>query len=62
MEFFNICTCRSYEKNGETKKVWLNCGTIRKKDDGKMFIELNHQPGTTFFVFEQKKKETEDFA
>lgn len=52
----NICTLKTYEKNGEQKKIWLNCGTLRVQTDGKMFIELNHLPNVTFFVFEQKAK------
>jgi len=58
MKYFNICTRKQYEKNGETKTVWLNCGTLRQNDGGKMFIEMNNQPDITFFVFEPKKKES----
>jgi hypothetical protein len=57
MQFLNICTKKTYEKNGEKKTQWLQAGTLRITDDGKQFIELNHLPDTTFYVFEPKKKE-----
>ena len=56
MTFKDICTCKTYTKDGEEKKTWLKCGTLRD-NNGKLFIELNHLPGITFFVFEQKSKE-----
>ena len=58
MEFLNICTKKTYEKKDGTQKTnWLACGTLRKADSGKMFIEMNMFPDTTFFVFEQKNKD-----
>ena len=60
MKYFNICSKKSWEQNGETKTKWLNCGTLRQNDDGKMFIEMNHLPDVAFFVFEPKKKEDVD--
>lgn len=58
MKYEDICTRKTYDKNGEQKVVWLKCGTMRTNDEGKRFIELNHLPGTTFFVFEQKQKDS----
>lgn len=57
MDYFNICTKKQYESNGQTKTKWLNCGTLRKNNDGKMFIELNHMLDVTLFVFEQKQED-----
>jgi hypothetical protein len=57
VKIFNLCTKKSYEKNGETKTVWLTCGTLRETEDGKRFVELNHLPGITFYCFEPRKKE-----
>jgi len=57
MKIENICTKKTYEKNGEDKVVWLRCGTLRTSDDGKKYIELNHLPGQTFYVFEPKEKD-----
>lgn len=57
MEYFNICVCKEWEQQGETKKKWLQVGTLRKNDSGKMFIEMNHMPNTNFCVFEQTSKE-----
>jgi len=57
MKFYNICTKKTYEHNGETKTFWPICGTFKELDDGKKFIELNHLPNISFYVFEQKKRE-----
>jgi len=56
MKVYNICTKKTYEKDGETKTVWLNAGTMRETDDGKRFIQLNHIPDVSFYVFEPKEK------
>jgi len=58
MEFFNVCTKRTYESRGEQKTVWLTVGTLKILDDGKKFLELNMHPDTSFYIFDQKKKET----
>jgi hypothetical protein len=57
MKFMDVCTKKEFEVKGEKKTTWLKCGTLRIADDSKMFLELNHQPGTTFYVFEQKAKD-----
>ena len=64
MKFYDLCTKREYEKNGEKKVIWMNCGKMRETDDGKKFLEINIFPNTPFYLFEQKKKEEslpEDF-
>ncbi len=58
MKYEDICTRKSYTKDGAEKVIWLKCGTLRTTDDGKRFIELNHLPDVSFFVFEPKKKDT----
>ena len=58
MKFFNVCTKKSFEKNGETKTVWPICGTLLVLDDGKKFLELNIFPNTPFYIFEKKKRDT----
>jgi hypothetical protein len=62
MKYFDICTKREYEKNGEKKAVWLKCGTLKQSDEGRQFIELNMFPSTSFYVFEQKKREDKTTA
>lgn len=57
MTFKDICTRRTYTKDGVEKSSWLKCGTLKTLDNGKQFIELNHLPGISFYVFEQKAKE-----
>jgi len=56
MQYFNICTKRTYEVGGEKKVKWLKCGTLKILGDGKKFIELTMFPNTSFYVFEQKQK------
>ena len=62
MKFEDICTRKTYQKDEKEKVVWLKCGTMRTSDEGKRFIELNHLPGITFYVFEPKKKEEQGEA
>lgn len=57
MKFYDICTKRTYEKDGVEKAVWMNCGKLKELDDGKKFIELSMFPDTSFYIFEQKPKE-----
>ena len=58
MTFYNICSKKTYtKKDGTEKTSWLNCGVLKKTDDGKMFLELNLFPGTPFYVFPKKEKE-----
>ena len=59
MIFEDICTRREYEVNGVKKVVWLKCGTLRILDDGKKFIEFNHLPNISFYVFPKKEKESQ---
>ena len=57
MNIKNICTKKTYQKNGETKTIWLKVGSIKSLDDGKQFIELNMFPETSFYVFEPKSEQ-----
>lgn len=56
MIYEEIFTKKVYQKDGADKVVWLKCGTLRINDTGKKFIELNHLPDVTFFVFPKKEK------
>lgn len=58
MTFKNICTKRTWEKDGKEKTKWFVVGTLKITDDGKSFIELNMFPNTPFYIFDQEKKET----
>jgi len=53
----DICTKRTYEKDGKEKAKWFKVGTLKITDEGKQFIELNIFPTTPFYVFDQKAKE-----
>jgi hypothetical protein len=57
MEIKNICTKKTYTKDGVEKTLWLNVGCLKTTDQGKQFIELNMFPNQSFFVFEPKEKE-----
>lgn len=66
-KYWDICTRQKYEKNGQEKIRWLKCGVL-KCIDNKYYIELSMFPSTSFFAFEQRKKEeakpadTEEFS
>lgn len=63
MIYEDICTKRVYTKDGIEKVTWLKCGTLRINDAGKKFIELNHLPDISFYVFPKKEKSaTENWA
>jgi len=57
MVFEDICTKKVYKVNDVEKVTWLKCGTLRTTDAGKRFIELNHLPDVSFYVFPKKDKE-----
>ena len=57
MKRYNICTSRTYTKNGEEKKQWSTVGTLVELDNGGRIVDLFMFPHTTFSVFEQKPKE-----
>ncbi len=57
MKYYDICTKKTYMKDGAEKAIWMNCGKFKELDDGKKFIELSMFPDTSFYVFEQKPKD-----
>lgn len=57
----NICTVKTYDKNGETKKHWMTVGVLKEMEDGRQFIELSMFPNTAFYVFSPKEKDSGDF-
>jgi len=59
MRQFNINTPKQFEVNGEQKTSWLPVGSMRILDDGKIFIELNQNPGVTYMAFEREEKKQE---
>lgn len=58
MKYFDICTKKTFSSKGVEKNTWLKCGTMRITDEGHQFIELAMFPTTSFYVFEQKTKES----
>lgn len=39
-----IAAVREYEKDGETKKVWINCGTLWEREKGGFSLTLDALP------------------
>ena len=63
MVYKNLCTKKVYtDKEGNEKAKWLPFGTLKILDSGKMFIEANHMPNETVYVFDQDKKENKTEA
>ena len=61
MKFFDICTRKFYEKDGETKMKWYRAGVMKETNQGTKFIRLFNQPETDFFVFEKvEENQTEE--
>ena len=60
MKFQDIMTKRTFTgKDGSEKTTWLKAGTLRTLDNGKIFVELNHLPDVSFYVFDQKPRENQ---
>ena len=63
MKRFNVTTKKPYMKNGEQKVQWNSVGQLvhfpatQEKAEG-FILELNMFPGTTFYVFEQKPRDS----
>lgn len=59
MIFYSVCAKKTYKKTDgtESKPFWAPVGTLKKNDDGKMYLELNMLPGVTYYVFPPKDKE-----
>ncbi len=55
MQYYNVCTCKEYkDKNGEQKTSWYKAGVMKiNPETNGRFLQLFHQPETTFFLFEQ---------
>jgi hypothetical protein len=62
MKRYNICTAKTYKKDGEDKKAWRTVGQLIEweatKDKPHSFsIELYMQPDVRFSVFEERERE-----
>ena len=53
----NVCTKKTYTKDGQEKVTWLQVGILKTTADGKRFLELNLFPNTPFYIFKKKEKE-----
>ena len=59
MDYYDICTKREYEENGEKKAKWFRVGNLKVTSNGRQYIRLFQQPNTTFYVFSQDNDEKE---
>ena len=61
MKYFDVCTRKFYEKDGEKKIKWYRAGIMKETDRGTRFFRFFHQPDTDFFLFEREDiQEKED--
>lgn len=58
MRYFDISTKRTFTSNGEEKVSWNRAGKLTVTDDGKMYIQMFHQPDVSYYVFKQEEKQT----
>lgn len=59
MKFYNVCSVKEYEENGEIVRKWYRVGHIKETPNGGRFLTLYHLPDTKFFIFENKDDEHE---
>jgi hypothetical protein len=57
MKYFNVCSLKEYEENGETKRKWYRVGYIKETQNGGRYLVLFHQPDVTLYIFENKEEE-----
>lgn len=57
MRFFDVCTRKFYEKEGETKMKWYRAGIMKETDKGTRYLRLFHQPQTDFYIFEKQEQQ-----
>lgn len=57
MMYKNIVAKKTYIHNNEEKTKWLPLGVLKILDNGKMFVELNHMPDVSIYVFDPREKE-----
>ncbi len=55
--FWDVCTKKSVEIDGENKDIWLKAGVIKVTPYGKKYLQLYQQPDTDFFIFEPREEE-----
>lgn len=51
MKKYVIKAEKTYEKNGETKRLWLPVGTLSISESGSIFVELNANPTQKYMAF-----------
>lgn len=57
MKYFDVCTRKFYEKDGEKKIKWYRAGILKETDKGSRYLRLFHQPEIDFFIFEKEDQQ-----
>lgn len=57
MKFYNVCSVKEYDENGEVKRKWYRVGYIKETPNGGRYLTLYHLPDVKFFIFENKEDE-----
>ncbi len=57
MKYYNVCSVKEYEENGEQKKKWYRVGYIKETPNGGRYLTLFHQPDVTLFIFDNTEDE-----
>jgi hypothetical protein len=56
MQFFDVYTKKTYEKDGDNKTASYKAGAMKITDRGSIFLRLFHIPDVEFFVYERESK------
>ena len=62
MKIFDVCTQKSFEKDGEKKVKWYKAGYIKETDKGRKYLRFFHMPNTDFFIFEKEEPQEPNTA
>lgn len=52
MIYKSVFSKKIYVSNSEEKTAWYKVGYIKINPEGGSFLVLNHQPDTTFYIFD----------
>lgn len=46
-----ILTKKEFTSSGKKEKIWYKAGNIKTLPNGRIFMTLNNQPDTNFYIF-----------
>lgn len=54
MKFYSVLTKRQYEdERGQGQVQWFKAGFVKENQKGGRFLQMYHQPNTTYFLVPQ---------